>query len=503
MWLLRITSCCALLGSLSAQDARRPQLASVPWSSLGSNPQHTALSPAHAQSLGRIRWQTPVDLAPQYDDEGELLIHYGSPLVTSRNTVIVPVKTGATGGLRVDARDGATGTLKWTATTDYVFPPSTWTPEFAPAMTPNAKPRLYYPGAGGTVYFRDDPDSDHGATGQVAFYGLNQYAANRQAYDSTVIINTPLTVDPAGNVYFGFLVTGENPSSLVSGIARISASGQGTWISAAAAANNQSIQMVVYNCAPALNAQTGTLYIAVSTGYSGSGYLLALNSTSLATLGRAELKDPATGLDATLLGDGSASPTVGPDGDVYYGVLESSSENHFRGWLLHFDSTLSLSKIPGSFGWDDTPSIVPSSMVPSYNGTSSYLLMTKYNDYIEAGGTGINRLAVLDPNAQATDSITGTLTMKEVLTVAGVTPDGTLPAVKEWCINSAAVDPSTNSVLAGSEDGKLYRWNLVTNTLSQSIVLTPGIGEAYTPTLIGPDGTVYAINNATLYAVGN
>ena len=142
-------------------------------------------------------------------------------------------------------------------------------------------------------------------------------------------------------------------------------------------------------------------------------------------------------------------------------------------------------------------------MVPSYSGSSTYLLMTKYNDYIGAGGTGINRIAVIDPNAEAPDSITGTLAMKEVLSIAGVTPDGALPAVKEWCINSAVVDPLTNSVLAGSEDGKLYRWDLSTNTLSQSVVLTPGIGEAYTPTLVGPDGTVYAINNATLYAVGN
>ena len=63
-------------------------------------------------------------------------------------------------------------------------------------------------------------------------------------------------------------------------------------------------------------------------------------------------------------------------------------------------------------------------------------------------------------------------------------------------------DPATDSVLAGSEDGKLYRWDLQTNTITQSMVLTSGLGEAYTPTLIGPDGTVYGINNATLFAVG-
>src|SRR5204862_4036214 len=75
-------------------------------------------------------------------------------------------------------------------------------------------------------------------------------------------------------------------------------------------------------------------------------------------------------------------------------------------------------------------------------------------------------------------------------------------AVREWCINAAAVDPQTDSVLANSEDGKLYRWDLSTNTFTQTITLTPGVGEAYTPTLIGGDGTVYAINNATLFAVG-
>ena len=57
-------------------------------------------------------------------------------------------------------------------------------------------------------------------------------------------------------------------------------------------------------------------------------------------------------------------------------------------------------------------------------------------------------------------------------------------------------------MLANSEDGKLYRWNMNTNTLTERFALTAGIGEAYTPTVIGPDGTVYAINNGILFAVG-
>jgi hypothetical protein len=43
---------------------------------------------------------------------------------------------------------------------------------------------------------------------------------------------------------------------------------------------------------------------------------------------------------------------------------------------------------------------------------------------------------------------------------------------------------------------------MATNTLTQKIRLTSGLGESYTPTAVGPDGTVYAINNAVLFAVG-
>jgi len=111
---------------------------------------------------------------------------------------------------------------------------------------------------------------------------------------------------------------------------------------------------------------------------------------------------------------------------------------------------------------------------------------------------------MVEPHA----SSNGQLVMKAILTIAGPTPDSEFiaqfpNAVREWCINTAAVDPSTKSVMVNSEDGKLYRWDLTTNTLSQAITLSAGVGEAYTPTAIGSDGTVYAINYAVLNAVGS
>ncbi len=488
-------------------ESRELLTAAGGWAGYARDPQHTAISSYASQSLSNIAWQTPVDLAPQFSGN-DLLIHYGSPLVTPVNTVIVPVKTGATDGFKLEGLDGATGKTKWSQATDYVLPPHNWVPSYSPTLTPSG--RLYFAGAGGTIDYIDSPDAGAATTsGQLAFYGLADYTANPTAFNNTVFIDTPLTSDSAGNIYFGFVVTGANPDNLQSGIARIDAAGNGTWIAASDAAKDSSITQVVMNAAPALSNDGKTLYVAVSSGDFTGGYLLALDSTTLARIGAGQqvrLKDP-NGNDAALPDAGSASPTVGPDGEVYFGVLDNPiGSNHARGWLLHFSADLSQGFTPSAFGWDDTPSIVPATMIPSYTGASTYLLMTKYNNYAGIGGDGVNKLAIIDPHANMTDPVSGRTVMNEVLTIAGVTPDeefdATFPnAVREWCINTAVVDPQTGSVLANSEDGKLYRWDLKTNTFTQSITLTPGVGEAYTPTLIGVDGTVYAINNATLFAV--
>jgi hypothetical protein len=507
-------ACCmaAIMGLLLSADVRAQSIR-FPWSGYAHDPQHDAIAPVASQPLNRILWQTPVDLNPQYYN-GVIYIHYGSPLITRSNTVIVPVKTGASGGFEVKALAGATGATNWVQTTDYILPPipsmpTGWIPPYSPTLTP--KNRLYFSGGGGTVYYCDTPDTTNVSPviGQIAFYGQTNYTANTNAYLANVFINTPITSDRYGNIFFGFQVTGSTPLNLQSGIARIDYNGTGTWISATNAASDGGINGVAINCAPALSNDHKTLYVAVSSGYSGYGYLVALDSRTLTTLANVRLKDVRTPAnDAYMTGESSASPTVGPDGDVYYGVLENPlGANHYRGWLLHFNSTLTQTKIPGAFGWDDSASVVSASLVSSYHGSSPYLLMTKYNNYAGAGGNGVNKIAVLDPQNSETDPISGATVMNEILTIAGPTPDSahtnTYPnAVREWCINSAAVDPFTKSILANNEDGRLYRWDLTSNTLSETNVLTTGIGEAYTPTIVGVNGIVYAINNAILFAIG-
>lgn len=476
------------------------------WFGFGRDAQHSSVGAIATQSLDRLLWQTPVDLAPQLSGNF-LLIHYGSPVITSRNTVIVGVKTTATGGFRIEARNGSNGSLLWSVPTDYLLPAALgWLPSYN--ITLSSGNRLYAPAAGGKLLVRSDPDNASGTLETFVFYGVDTYNANRDNLDATVHINTPLTADAAGNVYFGFTAQSSNRAGLVSGIARVGTDGRGTWVSAAAAARDSAVAKMATNSAPALSPDGRTLYVAVTNapipGFVVTGKLLALDAATLATKTVAALIDPAAQTSAWVHDNGTSSPTVGPDGDVYFGVLEANAPaHHFTGWLLHFNADLTQTKTPGAFGWDNTPSIVPASMVPSYTGASPYLLLTKYNNYGGAGGDGGNRIAILDPNQTQNDKIAGNPVMKEVLTKLGPTPDPSFPGgVKEWCINAAAVDPATKSALVNSEDGFLYRWDLTTNTLSQKLRLNGGVGQAYTPTAIGPDGVVYSINNSVLFAAG-
>ncbi len=478
-------------------------------STFAGNAQHTAIFETSAQDLNGIHWTASID----FDNSGTQT-HYGAPLVTPSNTVLVPVKT-STGGFRVDAFRGADGTAKYSLTSDYVMPIHDWILPYQPVLAPGPSGlRLYYPGVGGAIDYIDDPDSDSpGPPVREYFYG----AGLQPGFDSTVFVDTPITADGAGSIFFGFRVQGTAPAPLnttQSGFARIGPGGAGAYVLAGAAANDAAITLDSHGSAPALSNDQSTLYVPVKSSQTEFyAYLLGLDAATLATRYRVFLRDPGSGAGAGVLDNGTASPTVGPDGDVYFGAI-GNPNNGARGFLLHFSADLATEKPPGAFGWDNTAAIVPAAMAPSYTGTSSYLIFSKYNNYAISGpygGDGVNKIALLDPNATEVDPRELTqqmLVMREVLTVAGPTPDAenvstNYPnAVREWCINTAAVNPATNSVFTPSEDGHIYRWDLAADSLSQAVPLTPGVGEPYVPTVIGPDGTVYTLNGGTLFAVG-
>jgi hypothetical protein len=258
-----------------------------------------------------------------------------------------------------------------------------------------------------------------------------------------------------------------------SGFVRIDANGIATYALVVIAAGSAGSSPL--NCAPALSNDGSTLYVAAA-----EHFLLGLDSLTLATKYTHFFGERTTFNDNI-----TSSPTVGPDGDVYFAADQ----------LFHFSADLATNKLFGFFGWDYTMAVVPSSVLPSYNGPSSYLLFSKYNDYQSR-----NRIALLDPNISQYSATFGGTAMREVFTALSPTPAGS--GQTEWCINTAAVNPIGSCVLAPNEDGRLYRWDLASNSLSEVIPLNAGVGEPYVPTSIGPDGTIYTINGGTLYAIG-
>src|SRR3984957_15449041 len=138
------------------------------WLTHSHDEQHTALSTVQSQPLNKIHWHTPVDLHPP---EGEIFIHYGSPLITAANTVVVPVKTN-TNKFRVDGRDGATGKRLWSQSTGWQAPEAEFIPGLGPTISGN---QLFVPDIAGRVLVRHDPDEAKGALARLYFYGAKNF----------------------------------------------------------------------------------------------------------------------------------------------------------------------------------------------------------------------------------------------------------------------------------------------------------------------------------------
>ena len=120
-----------------------------------------------------------------------------------------------------------------------------------------------------------------------------------------------------------------------------SSGASGTFVAAARWQATTRIQKVVYNCAPAISADGSKVYVAVNQSNFSYGYLCMADAANLRPQRSVQLRDPRNGQAAPVPDDGTAAPTIGTDGDVYYGVLEANfPSNHARGWMLHFSPTL-------------------------------------------------------------------------------------------------------------------------------------------------------------------
>jgi hypothetical protein len=103
-----------------------------------------------------------------------------------------------------------------------------------------------------------------------------------------------------------------------------------------------------------------------------------VDSATLATRGSDAPLDPLGGTAARIGDDDTSAPTVGPDSEVFSGVLESRfGSRNGRGWLLQFNATLPQTLALGASGWDDTASIVPAAAVSIDKGSPGCLWMRK------------------------------------------------------------------------------------------------------------------------------
>ena len=520
--------CLLLLGIIAASASA---VNAQEWSTYGGNGQHVAQFNGASQSVSTIHWQASLDDDRAYYGGG-VLIHYASPVITAANTVVHSYRytTQVSGSSdydnwRVIGRSGKTGAQIWSYNTGYsatLIWPNSWTSVYPLSLVSVKNGTTTTTGAamagpGGTLLVRTSADAANSTVTQIPFYtSLQNYNANSSTY-SVIKISTPLTSDPFGNVYFGYVVTGPLPSNLsgtlgTGGVAKVNpSSGATIYASAASLGVDPSVGQLGLNASPALSNDFDSIYVALCPAGGGNAFLAKLSSASLTKLASVAVQDPSVNGPASLPEVSSASPMVGPDGHVFMGVFRNQyGESH--GWMVQYDSDLSSTSYPtGAFGWDDTASVVPARCVPSYTGKASYLILTKYNNYADfygsdSGATGDNHVAVLDPTSSSItrDRQTGIPVMNEVLLILGPTPDvGLGIGCCEWCINSAVVDINKKGAIINSEDGHTYRWDFTTNKLTQGIDLEPPTGEAYTSTVIGPDGTIYAINNSVLFAIGN
>jgi hypothetical protein len=215
---------------------------------------------------------------------------------------------------------------------------------------------------------------------------------------------------------------------------------------------------------------------------------------------------------ARVLDDSSASPTVAPDGSIFFGAY--TLYNWAQGHMLHFSANGDFLN-SFNFGWDTTPAIYPHAGTYSVIFKNNHYGGSGFGDYCDdanwcpersnpnASFLGPEQYFVtqFDPNLNIQWNFQNTNTQS-----CTRNPDGTLscksdhPNGFEWCVNAAVVD-ANGVVYANSEDGNLYAIGQG-GVLLQNIFQQLAIGAAYTPASLDSSGRIYSQNDGHLFVVG-
>ena len=212
---------------------------------------------------------------------------------------------------------------------------------------------------------------------QFAFYGLSNYTANPSAYNSKVFINTPITSDDAGNIYFGFQVTGSNP--LGSGERhcphrprRHRPPGPAAWSLVTSRAAIRVRQGGRQRRPGRQQRRQDALR---------RGQQRQQRDRQLRLRGRSQQHHAGAAERGRLLG--SLARAISPICPTTARPRRRSGRTARSTWAswkipsritttaagsCSSRPTLLPEGTPGAFGWDDTVSIVPASMIPSYHG---------------------------------------------------------------------------------------------------------------------------------------
>ena len=223
--------------------------------------------------------------------------------------------------------------------------------------------------------------------------------------------------------------------------------------------------------------------------------------------------DPATNEPppGRVLDDSSASPTIAPDGSIFFGAY--TLYNFAQGHMMHFSANGDFLN-SFNFGWDNTPAIYPHG--------NTYSVVFKNNHY---GGVGFGdycadanwcpdrsnpNASFLGPEQYFVTQFNPNLNIEWTFQNTNHNsctrqPDGSItcqsdhPNGFEWCVNAAVID-ANGTVFANSEDGNLYAIGQG-GVLMQNIFQQLAIGAAYTPASMDSKGRIYSQNDGHLFVV--